>query len=226
MVWGVRCGSGTSGTQTRAPFWDVFQAAEPSGCRFKGSSPVQTPGYEHPIPWALVTARRGLTCIQAPSIKVNKYRQTLPVGLRWKYPNREMHLPWERKVIFTQRHCRPLPNPPYGKAGPKAARALQVQPSPESAWVEFWAAHRASPQENPTGPGQRRRGRFGSCFPVLFIVQRQHRTLAPCNHHLHPEHFFSWFPLSPIGIALYPVQRGPLNLSWTIPQPKRNLDFL
>lgn len=117
-----------------------------------------------------------------------------------------MHLPWERKDCRAVAKIHPasrrgatchrqtLPaEQTYGKAGPEATRAFQLQPSPVSTWVEFWATHRALPQEIPTGPGQRRRGRFRSVFPILFIVQRQHCTLAPCSHHVHHEHFFPGF---------------------------------
>lgn len=61
MVQGLRCGSGTSGTQTRPPF-----------CVLCATVTVQTPGYEHHILWLLVTARCRLACVHANSIKVNK----------------------------------------------------------------------------------------------------------------------------------------------------------
>ena len=134
-----------------------------------------------------------------------------------------MHLPWERKDCRAAAklhpacrggaacHCHILPaEQTYGKAGPEAAHALQLQPSPESTWVELGATHRALPQEIPTGPDQRRRGRFHSVFPVLFIVQRQHCTLAPCNHHLHPELVFPGFPSVPSALLYILSNAGHL----------------
>lgn len=232
IVWGVSCGSSSWGAQTRGSFQRSLPGSRAGSCHFKGSSPVQTPGYKHHIPWALVMVHRGLACVHTSSMKVNKCIKALPLGLEWTYPNRKIHLPWERRHCRTAAkprlsfrggtvcHCQTLPaEQTCGKAGPEAAHALQLQPSPASTEVELWATHRTLPEEIPTGPNQRRKGYFCSIFPILFIVQRQHGTLAPWNHHLHPE-LFSLFPLSPISISLYSFHCGPLNLSWTNTQQK------
>lgn len=80
--------------QTRAPFCAVFQAAEPCGCNFKGSSLVQTPCYEHHIPQTLVTAHCGLACVHANSIKSTNAWHSFQLVSGESIP---MHLAWERK---------------------------------------------------------------------------------------------------------------------------------
>lgn len=67
--------------QTRGSFLCSLPGNRAGSCHFKGSSPVQTPGYEQHIPWALVTLCRGLACVHTGSIKVNKCTKALPLGL-------------------------------------------------------------------------------------------------------------------------------------------------
>lgn len=61
----LKRGFSTSGTQTRPLLSSLCYSPA-------GSSFVQTPSYEHHIPYPLVTVCCGLACVHANSIKVNK----------------------------------------------------------------------------------------------------------------------------------------------------------
>lgn len=157
---GVSCGSTSWGPQTRGSFLCSLPGNRAGSCHFKGSSPGQTRlgtprslGISHSVP--------GLACVHTSSINVNKCIKTLPLGLQWMYPNRKIHLPWERRdcrtaaklpLAFqggTSGHCQALPaEQTCRRAGPEATHALQP---PDSIGVKFWATDRAPPQEIPKG---------------------------------------------------------------------------